>query len=168
MKHTDSIIGIAATLILTGFVPTRAQQSSPPAPPPGSPGIYLTAQQLAEKMQASLAKQAEPALSPIGVTDQYFINEVHRGKVGPPAVHPGWTELHIILDGGGTFVTGGKIVTLPGGAGKAIEGGVSRKVAKGDAIIVPADTPHWYKELDGSLTAIEVRFIAPPTAAAPK
>jgi quercetin dioxygenase-like cupin family protein len=64
-------------------------------------------------------------------------------------------------------VTGGKIVTLPGGAGSAIEGGVSRKVGKGDAIIVPPDTPHWYKQIDGSLMSIEVRFVAPvaPTSA---
>jgi mannose-6-phosphate isomerase-like protein (cupin superfamily) len=76
----------------------------------------------------------------------------------------GWTELHFILDGSATFTTGGKIIGSGGGA--IIEGGVSRKVQKGDAVIVPPNTPHWYNQVDGSLTYLEVRFIA-PTATTP-
>jgi mannose-6-phosphate isomerase-like protein (cupin superfamily) len=103
---------------------------------------------------------SDPALSPIGVTDQYVINEVHRSNAGAPALHPGWTELHLILEGSGIFVTGGEITPFPEGGGNMIIGGISRKVSKGDAIIVPPNTPVWYKEIHGSLTALEVRFIA--------
>jgi mannose-6-phosphate isomerase-like protein (cupin superfamily) len=67
--------------------------------------------------------------------------------------------LHIILAGSGTLVTGGKIETSDDS--KIIEGGVSRKVSKGDVILVPADTPYWYQEINGSLDAIEVRFVRP-------
>ena len=38
---------------------------------------------------------------------------------------------------------------------------------KGDAVIVPPNTPHWYNQDDGSLTYLEVRFIA-PTATTPE
>jgi mannose-6-phosphate isomerase-like protein (cupin superfamily) len=141
-----------------------AAEPPPPAAAPGSPGIYLSSQQLSDVMKASIAKGDVPALSQIASTDQYFINKIHRTKVAPPYIHPGWTEVHIILAGSGTFVTGGEIKTS--GGVKVIEGGVSRKVGKGDVVIVPAGTPHWYKEIDGSLDAIEVRFIAPGTAKA--
>jgi quercetin dioxygenase-like cupin family protein len=45
---------------------------------------------------------------------------------------------------------------------------VRRKVAKGDVVIVPPNTPHWYTDIDGSLDAIEVRFIAPVAGKAPE
>jgi mannose-6-phosphate isomerase-like protein (cupin superfamily) len=153
-------------LLLIGAVwlPVAGQQLGPPphAPAPGSAALYVDHQQIASALAASIAAKADPALGPISSTDQYFINEVHRAAGAAPAVHPGWTELHYILQGSGTFVTGGTIrETSPGGP-KVIEGGVSRKVQQGDAIIVPAGTPHWYQSIEGSLRAIEVRFIAPP------
>jgi mannose-6-phosphate isomerase-like protein (cupin superfamily) len=138
----------------------------PPAPAPGSPAVYLSNEQLSAVMKASMAKGDDPALSQIDSTDQYFINRVHRTKITGAAAHPGWTEVHLILGGSATFVTGGEIKTS--GGMKVIEGGVSRKVGKGDVIVVPAGTPHWYKEIDGSLDAIEVRFIAPGAAKVPQ
>ncbi len=38
---------------------------------------------------------------------------------------------------------------------------LNRRVAKGDVILVPAGTPHWYRDLEGSLTYLEVRFDLP-------
>ena len=32
--------------------------------------------------------------------------------------------------------------------GSGIEGGVSRRVTKGDVIIIPGHTPHWFSELE--------------------
>jgi hypothetical protein len=59
--------------------------------------------------------------------------------------HPDGTKGHHIVDGSGTLVTGGTIVrsTAAGGhgsAGATIDGGVSRHVAKGDVILIPAGT----------------------------
>jgi quercetin dioxygenase-like cupin family protein len=56
-------------------------------------------------------------------------------------------------------VTGGKVVRDSSGA--KVEGGVSRRVAKGDVILVPADTPHWYKDVESPVTYLEVRFVVP-------
>ena len=117
-------------------------------------------------MKAAIAKGGATALSQIASTDQYFINEVHRTGVAGAAAHPGWTEVHIILAGSATFVTGGEIKAS--GDTKIIEGGVSRKVSKGDVIVVPANTPHWYKQIDGSLDAIEVRFVRPDASQSSK
>jgi mannose-6-phosphate isomerase-like protein (cupin superfamily) len=155
MGYRTALAGLAL------FAATAVHAADPPpkAPVPGSAAVYLTAKQLADVMQASIAGGTDPALSQIANTDQYFINRVHRTKPATVNVHVGWTEVHIILEGGGTLLTGGTVKTS--GAVKTIEGGVSRKVAKGDVIIVPADTPHQYTAIDGTLEAIEVRFIAP-------
>jgi len=68
------------------------------------------------------------------------------------------TEIYYILDGTATLVTGG---TLPDPhplrAGSTtfqstrIEGGVSRKVSRGDVVIIPGRTPHWFSSQDGDL-----------------
>jgi len=152
---------VVASLSPTILFPAVGEQSAPPpASRADSAAIFVTRQQLANALKASIESHSDPALSPIGVNDQYSINEVHRSGRGAPAIHPGWTEVHFILDGSATFVTGGTIMNSSS-TQPIIEGGVSRAVNKGDAIIIPPDTPHWYKHIEGTLTYLEVRFIAP-------
>ena len=75
------------------------------------------------------------------------------------------TEIYYIVDGGGTLVTGGKIVDLKpppagrnaGPRGDRIEGGVSRHVSKGDIIIIPGRTPHWWSSLDSDINYLIYR-----------
>jgi mannose-6-phosphate isomerase-like protein (cupin superfamily) len=157
--RTKPTIPVAVILGLFALATIAADQPAPAGR--GSAATYLTGQELADKLRAAIAAASDPALSPIGVTEQYSINEVHRAKAGAPAVHAGWTELHFILSGSATFVTGGKLTPAGGGTGSVLEGGVSRKVGKGDAVLVPSNTPHWYKEVNGSLTYLEVRFLNP-------
>ena len=84
----------------------------------------------------------------------------HRGEAAGAISHPDGHEFHYILEGSGTIVTGGKIVPGAGGANATIEGGETRHVQKGDFILIPKDTPHWYSEVGGSLTYLEGRFKA--------
>ena len=75
------------------------------------------------------------------------------------------SEVYYILEGGGTLVTGGTIVNpkpvpanrSPGPRGEKIDGGVSRHVGKGDLIIIPGRTPHWWSSLDGDLNYMIIR-----------
>ena len=75
------------------------------------------------------------------------------------------TEIYYIVEGGGTLVTGGKITNPkpppagrnPGPRGEKIEGGVSRHVSKGDIIIIPGRTPHWWSSLDGDINYLIYR-----------
>src|SRR5690242_10721996 len=74
------------------------------------------------------------------------------------------SEVYYILDGGGTLVTGGKIVNPKtragfgaGPRGEKIEGGVTRHVAKGDLIVIPGRTPHWWSSLDGDINYMIIR-----------
>ena len=66
------------------------------------------------------------------------------------------------MEGAATFVTGGAVVggrpTEPDEIrGAAIEGGETRRIAKGDVITVPNGTPHWFREVEGPLTYYVVK-----------
>lgn len=126
-----------------------------------SASVYKTETEL---LRALAAGQATPDMltSAVSNNDRHRINVVRRTKAAGATAHPGFAELHHIMEGSGTLVTGGTIVRPAGGRGAGpatIEGGESRHVAKGDVILVPSGVPHWYKELDGgSITYLEVRW----------
>lgn len=140
-----------------------APAPAPKAPAPGSPAIYKANADLQAVLAKAMAGTTEMVSSAVANTDQYRVNIVHRQKPAGAIAHPGNTELHYVVEGSGTVVTGGKIIRAPGAAaGSAtIEGGETRKVSKGDVIIVPEGSPHWYSQVDGKLTYLEVRFVAP-------
>ena len=96
-----------------------------------------------------------------------------KGAKGGSASHDKVSEVYQVLEGSGTLVTGGKIVNPqrrtnvqeevtqingPGVSGTSIEGGVSRKISKGDMVIIPAGTPHWFSEIQESIAYTVVRI----------
>jgi mannose-6-phosphate isomerase-like protein (cupin superfamily) len=172
MTHRSSSLTVACggAALLFASLAAMAAEPPPAATPAGGPATYVGRAATEAKLAASVAAAKDPATGSVIATDQYTIVSVRRVKAGaPPAIHPGWTELHMVTDGSATFVTGGKIVTPAGATSAVIEGGVSRKIEKGDTVIVPANTPHWYQQIDGGgISAVEVRFIAPPVADAAK
>jgi quercetin dioxygenase-like cupin family protein len=59
------------------------------------------------------------------------------------------------------LVTGGKLVdekrtNAENLSGTSIEGGQSRHIAKGDFILVPENTPHWFTAIEGSVTLMSL------------
>src|SRR5215471_7545843 len=114
--------------------------------------LYKTSAELTTALKAS---QATPDMltSEVQNNDQHRINVVRRTKAAGAVAHPGFAELHHIIEGSGTLVTGGTI------ADRKIQDGVARHVTKGDVVLVPPGMPHWYKDLDGaSITYLEVRW----------
>lgn len=93
-------------------------------------------------------------------SEAYRVNVVRRTAPQGAIAHDVGTEVHYIIEGAATLVTGGTIVRpSPGAAGAAtIRDGASREVHAGDIVLVPVGTPHWYSRLDGPLTYLEVRF----------
>jgi mannose-6-phosphate isomerase-like protein (cupin superfamily) len=102
------------------------------------------------------------------------VGVIHRPETPPGvvAVHFKVTEIYHVMDGAGTLVTGGTMVNAktrpadsisvkfedgPGASGTAIQGGVTRKVKAGDVVVIPAGVPHWFSEIEGSITYIVVR-----------
>ena len=126
------------------------------------------------QMKAFIDKLPKDAISdsPVRVVDvggsRVGVFGVFRPKTMPGdaiAHETKTTEVYVILEGGGTLVTGGKIigtVKQPSGRGSGprgerIEGGVSRHVVPGDVIIIPGRTPHWWSSLDGDIRYMIVR-----------
>ena len=86
----------------------------------------------------------------------YNANLEYRTAVGPAAVHEHEAEVFYVLDGSATLVTGGKLANekrtnAENLTGTGIEGGSSQAVAKGDVVIVPENTPHWFSAINGSI-----------------
>ena len=73
------------------------------------------------------------------------------------------TEIYYMVEGVATLVTGGTLTDptdAPSGTGirgSGIEGGVSRRVTKGDVIIIPGHTPHWFSELETDIEYLIIR-----------
>mgnify|MGYP003348172434 CR=1 FL=1 len=138
-------------------------QPAPPAPLPGAAGIFKANTDLQAVLRKAIAATTDMATSAVANTDQYRVNIVHRPKANGAIAHPGNTELHYIIAGSGTVVTGGRIVRKAGAPASeaTIEGGESHNVTVGDIIIVPAGSAHMYSEVNGEITYLEVRFVAP-------
>ena len=153
------LAGVPSRSVLAQTAAAPAQQP-PAAPAPGSPAIYRAGPELKAALDAAMARTQDMTSAAVANNDEYRVNIVHRQKPGTALAHAGNTELHYIIEGAGTIVTGGRIVRPDGGPG-VIEGGETRRVAAGDVVIVPAGSPHWYQAVEGSITYLEVRFVAP-------
>ena len=85
-------------------------------------------------------------------TDAYMVTGSHREKPGQVEVHEKTTDILFVVEGEALYVTGGKMIggkqTRPGEwLGTDIEGGEEHHLKKGDVVVVPPNTPHWFKEV---------------------
>ena len=81
-------------------------------------------------------------------------------------------SVFLVLDGGGTLVTGGKLVNPAplssadpdlkllgsGSRGSGIQNGESRQISKGDVVIIPAGVPHGFSAIERSITYEVIRI----------
>jgi len=101
----------------------------------------------------------------------YKVNLEYRAALAPAAVHEKEAEVFYVIEGAATMVTGGKLANetrtnATNLAGTGIENGVSRTVAKGDFIVVPESTPHWFSSIHDTLVLMTFH-IPRPVAATP-
>ncbi|HVA95982.1 MAG TPA: cupin domain-containing protein [Candidatus Dormibacteraeota bacterium] len=92
------------------------------------------------------------------VSDPGLVVLANRRGAGEVEYHDHTNHIFIMVEGEATFVTGGKMVdarrTAPGQMrAKAIEGGTTYHLSKGDVITIPAKTPHWWKEVSTKTVA---------------
>jgi len=152
-----------------------AQQGASSAKP--LPATYVSA----EDIQANLNGAPSAATNPqpnVRVVDaggyNVAVGVIHRPQTPPgvAAVHYKVSEIYHVTGGAGTLVTGGTMVNAkprpadaisvrledgPGASGTAIQGGVTRRIKAGDVVVIPAGVPHWFSEIEGSITYIVVR-----------
>jgi mannose-6-phosphate isomerase-like protein (cupin superfamily) len=93
----------------------------------------------------------------------YNVSLEYRASVGNAAVHETEAELFYVIDGSATLVTGGKLTSesrtnAENLTGTGIEGGTSRHVAKGDFVMVPERTPHWFSAIDGTVVLMSLHL----------
>ena len=90
-----------------------------------------------------------------GTNRNYMVHTSRREKPGLAEVHTLDTDIIYVLEGNATFITGGAAIESKEIApneirGARIEGGDVRQLSKGDVIIVPNNTPHWFKDVSGT------------------
>jgi mannose-6-phosphate isomerase-like protein (cupin superfamily) len=132
------LVALAALLAMAVLV-TRAA-----APPGGVPAAVHYIDH--DKVSAVMAKGGKI------VDDPGLIVLANRREAGAVEYHEHTNHIFIMVEGEGTFVTGGTMVdakqTAPGEMrAAAIDGGVTHHLVKGDVITIPAKTPHWWKEI---------------------
>jgi len=168
----------ATVALIVSLVALQSRGSSPGAPPKSASDVTNA------DIRATIAKAP-----PDGILDQQ-IRVVDMGKynvaVGvlhrsaKPAQqgaidHAQVTEVYHIIDGSGTFVTGGTITNAravaadnvittilvgPSTSGSGIQGGRSRKVGPGDVIIIPPGVAHWFSAVESDMNYLVVRVDA--------
>jgi mannose-6-phosphate isomerase-like protein (cupin superfamily) len=168
MKTSISLVALCFLVAVTpgaaaaqaGTAGGRGANTPPAAPAPGSAGIFRANSELQAALARSIASGGALASASITVTDQYRASLVRRAEPNGAIAHPGNTEMHYIVEGSGTVVTGGTVIRREG-ALATIEGGESHRVVTGDIIIIPAGSAHRYSEIVEPITYLEFRFVAP-------
>jgi mannose-6-phosphate isomerase-like protein (cupin superfamily) len=169
---------IVLVALVTMFTLSEAVTRSQSGTPPRSAVDVTNAD-----IRATL-KQAPPD----GVMDQQIrvvdmgkynvaVGVLHRAaKARQTAIeHAQVTEVYHIIEGSGTFVTGGqmvdptaspadgttvKILVGPSTNGASIRGGQSRKVGPGDVIVIPPGVAHWFSAVESDMNYLVVRVDA--------
>ena len=141
--------------------------------------VDVSSAQLLGALDKIVASGAKTGDTPIRMIDaggyNVGVGVLYRAKGISPSgssSHDKVTEIFELIEGSGTLVTGGEIVNPqrregtselvsgvsgPGISGTAIQGGTSRHVSKGDMVIIPAGTPHWFSVVDEPIQLTVVR-----------
>ena len=143
---------VAASIHVSAQAPAPAQPRTPV-----STVVFVDH----DKVAAALAKGGG-----LVTASDVLVSGSHRDKPGQVEVHDKEMDVIYVVDGTATFVTGGKIVGAKSSRpdqwlGTDITGGTTQKLVKGDVIVVPAGTPHWFKEVPGPISYYVVKVIKP-------
>lgn len=117
-------------------------------------GVALTQARADEVVYVPAAKVTATMTTPGALASgtDHNVSISRRDKTGQSEVHDTETDVFYVMEGSATFVTGGTMVdaktTSPGQVrGTGITGGTTHMLTKGDVIVIPKGTPHWFKEV---------------------
>jgi mannose-6-phosphate isomerase-like protein (cupin superfamily) len=156
---------VIAVTLLAFSSPVWAQQPAAP------PKLFVPAADLAA-MIAKAKRERKPDQAnftqPIVGAAPYSANLEYRvaGVNANATIHETDAEMFVVVEGSGTMVTGGKLkeerrTNAANLAGTGIDGGKSQRVSKGDIIMVPPKTAHWFGEIDGALVLMSIHLPMP-------
>jgi mannose-6-phosphate isomerase-like protein (cupin superfamily) len=164
--------GLALVLVSsTSLTTVSGQQPAAQSPAQAMKLFASSADVTALAAKANRERKEGQALvaQPILQLAPYNVSLESRNAVANAAVHEKEAEMFYVIDGGATMVTGGKLVdekrtNAENLSGSAIANGTTRHIAKGDFVMVPEGTPHWFSAIDGSITLMSLHL---PHSAAP-
>jgi len=149
---------------------SSAAVAQPPAartPPPPAKLFAGSADVTAMIAKAKSERKPDQAnfVQPIVRLAPYIANLEYRvsGVIAPASVHEREAEMFYVVEGSGTLVTGGtlrdeKRTNAENLSGSAIDGGTPRRVAKGDWVMVPEKTAHWFTQIEGTLVLMSIHL----------
>lgn len=142
-----------------------AQQLAREAP---SPKLFSSAADVSAMMaKAKAERRADQAnvVQPILQLAPHTANLEYRvaGVNATASVHEKAAEMFYVIEGAGTLVTGGTLreerrTNADNRTGTGIDGGMRRRLAKGDFVLVPENTAHWFGEIDGTLVLMSIHL----------
>lgn len=141
-------------LCLIVALPVLAQDRPVARHIPASEATSIIAKALADK-QPQLASAAN-----------YNMQVLRRTEAGVSEFHQKRTHVFFIQDGEATLVTGGALEgrkeTGPGELrGTSVSGGTTVQLKKGDVVVVPAATVHWFRDVRPQITYYSVNIDQP-------
>jgi mannose-6-phosphate isomerase-like protein (cupin superfamily) len=150
-----------AAVLLAGAAPQGRPRPVQPARPAGAQtpvieaaptdrAVAIPKATLARHVAAMDAKQQQTLRLLEG--GKYNVNIRRITNAETALVHPHTIDLWVVLDGGGTLTTGGRI-----DAGKIV-GGASHPLKAGDVEFIPAGLPHGVSGVNGTITWLNVRW----------
>ena len=142
---------LALTTLLTAALLLTAADGGKPAP------LYIDHDLAAFRLAKGGAMASGPTYSVAGS---------HRDKAGQVEVHEKETDIFYVTDGQATFIMGGTMIggklTRPNQyLGDEIRGGQTHYLSKGDVLVIPAGTPHWFQAVPKEVSYLVVKVIQP-------
>jgi len=144
-----------------------AQQPPAPGAAPAAKLFASSADVTAMMVKAKSERKPDQPnfIQPIVQLAPYNANLEYRvaGVKAPASVHEREAEMFYVVEGSGTLVTGGtlreeKRTNAENLTGSGIEGGTPRHIAKGDWVMVPEKTPHWFSQIDGTIVLMSIHL----------
>ncbi len=167
-------LAVLALALTASQAVTQSQSGRPP-----SAAVDVTAADIRETLkQAPAASVMDQQIRVVDVGKyNVAVGVLHRAaRAKQTAIeHSQVTEVYHIIEGAGTFVTGGamidptpspadgttvKILVGPSTNGSAIRGGRSRRVGPGDVIVIPPGVAHWFSAVESDMNYLVVRVDA--------
>lgn len=144
-------LAVFAALVLVQRLAPAADSNAGPT--------YMDSQRVLDNFDKKNANPLIPG-------DGYNVQTNKRTANGNIEIHEKETDIFYIMDGSATIVVGGTAVepkqTRPGQmTAKDIQDGQTYNLRKGDVLVIPAGTPHWFRQVNGSINYLTVKSIKP-------
>jgi mannose-6-phosphate isomerase-like protein (cupin superfamily) len=148
------MLRIVALTLCLAVVSVRAQGGKATVHVPATEAASIIAKALAAK-QPQLASASN-----------YNVQVLRRAEAGTPEFHAKRTHVFFIQDGEATFMSGGTIegqkeISAGELRGTSMTNGTIVQLRPGDVVVVPAATPHWFREVRPQITYYSVNIDQP-------